>query len=72
MTIAFMQGKGGISMDEDKAWENFIASGSIRDYLIYKEAKACAAQSSLLSNTEDNHEFQNRWSDTYAADNKGE
>lgn len=57
-------------MDEERAWENFIASGSIRDYLIYKEAKASTAQEALNEKTEDIHEVQNRWSYTERTNDK--
>lgn len=56
-------------MDEGKAWDNFIASGSIRDYLIYREAKACAPQQFFDKNTEAENEAQNGRSDTDGANN---
>ncbi len=58
-------------MDEERAWDNFIASGSIRDYLIYKEAKACTAQSAFAKKTEDADEIQNRRSYTDGTNNQG-
>ncbi len=59
-------------MDEGKAWDNFIASGSIKDYLIYREAKACAPQGALDKNTEAENEVQNRRSNTDGANSWGE
>ncbi len=57
-------------MDEGKAWDNFIASGSIRDYLIYREAKACAPQGFFDKTTEAENEVQSRRSDTEGTDNQ--
>ncbi len=58
-------------MDEERAWDNFIASGSIRDYLIYKEVKACTGQNLHAGKTEDADEVQNRWSYTDRTNNQG-
>ncbi len=56
-------------MDEGKAWDNFVASGSVKDYLIYREAKACTSQEFLVKGTEAENESQNRGSDLDGANN---
>lgn len=59
-------------MDEGTAWRNFAATGSVADYLIYREAKACAPQEFFDKHTEVPDEVQNRRSDTDGTDNKRE
>ena len=51
-------------MDENTAWNRFAASGRVEDYLIYKQAKACAPQTFSDIHTEAVNENQNRGSDT--------
>ncbi len=56
-------------MDEDMAWNRFLSTGKIEDYLIYKDAKAQAAQNLSEKTTEEKYEPGNGWSDTKGAAN---
>lgn len=55
-------------MSEQQAWETFAASGSIRDYLLYREAKNCALQGAE-NDREEKNEDQYRRFDTDRTDN---
>ncbi len=51
-------------MDEDAAWQNFMSSGSVQDYLLYRQAKNCIRQKYFPYEPEEENEVQHRGSDT--------
>ena len=45
-------------MDEDTAWEAFVSSGRVQDYLLYRQAKNCIEQRYFGKGTEDGNEIE--------------
>lgn len=47
-------------MDEKTAWENFVSTGSVRDYLNYCQAKVISQSQCQQTTSEDSYELQYR------------
>lgn len=52
-------------MDEDAAWRSFAESGSVQDYLLYRQAKDCIRERYFGENgSEEKDEIQHGGTDT--------
>lgn len=58
-------------MDAEKAWNQFRTTGSVADYLLYRNAKNCTAKELSGPHMEETDEVQNRWSDITGTNNQG-
>lgn len=58
-------------MDEEKAWQSFASSGSVRDYLLYRQAKNKIMEEYFADEPEVKNEVQYRGADTDIKDAQG-
>lgn len=59
-------------MDEDAAWRCFASSGSVQDYLLYRQAKDCIREKYFGSDgSEEKDEIQHRGADIEVSDPQG-
>lgn len=55
-------------MDENKAWTNFVNSGSVKDYIIYSQMK----KDDNASQEATSYANQDRWSDNNGEEHRGD